>query len=262
MRHPVLTAIVFCLFGLIFSASADIPRIISYQGKVTDTSGIPAADGTYEMQFRIYDDPSGGTLLWDDTHPSVQVNDGVFSVALGESPLDPVELDFDQDYWLLVTIAGDDQTPRQRLGSVGYAYMASGLVPGTVVSGSVTSTPFAAIKGVNTAGTGDAYGIYGTSSSTLGRGIYGHTTATTGLTMGVYGESVSTLGRGVYVVKGISGFEVMELQGGYSSVAFDYRVMAKRKGFESKRLEYCQAAEGDSYLYPDLPKKELHGGTE
>ena len=63
--------------------------------------------------------------------------------------------------------------------------------------------------------------------------------------------------EGVYVEKGLSGFDVTELRDGRSNVAFDYRVVAKRRGFEDKRLEYCKAAETDSYLYPELREKEL-----
>ena len=44
-------------------------------------------------------------------------------------------LDFNVDCWLEVRISGDIQSPRVQLGSVGYAYMASGVVPGTEVSG-------------------------------------------------------------------------------------------------------------------------------
>jgi hypothetical protein len=62
---------------------------------------------------------------------------------------------------------------------------------------------------------------------------------------------------GVYVAKGTTGFDVVELQGGTSSVPFDYRVVAKRKGFEAERLDYCEAAETDPYLYPEL--REAHG---
>ena len=44
--------------------------------------------------------------------------------------------------------------------------------------------------------------------------------------------------RGLYVVeKTPSGFEVRELNKGKSNVAFDYRVVARRRGFESERLE-------------------------
>jgi hypothetical protein len=58
--------------------------------------------------------------------------------------------------------------------------------------------------------------------------------------------------RGVFVRKGVTGFSVIELQGGNASIPFDYRVVAKRKGFEAKRLDYCTAAETDPYLYPGL----------
>ncbi len=46
--------------------------------------------------------------------------------------------------------------------------------------------------------------------------------------------------NGVYVVKGKTGFDVIELRGGRSNVEFDYRVVAKRKGFENKRFEFAK----------------------
>jgi hypothetical protein len=44
--------------------------------------------------------------------------------------------------------------------------------------------------------------------------------------------------KGLYVTnETATGFEVRELSGGTSSIAFDYRIMAKRKGYENVRLE-------------------------
>lgn len=63
--------------------------------------------------------------------------------------------------------------------------------------------------------------------------------------------------EGVAVKKGATGFEVIEFRSGRSNSTFDYRVMAKRQSFEDKRLDYCGAAETDSYLYPELREKEL-----
>jgi hypothetical protein len=57
---------------------------------------------------------------------------------------------------------------------------------------------------------------------------------------------------GVYVVKGATGFDVFELRGGDSSVPFDYRVVAKRADFVEKRMEVCEQARNDPYLYPEL----------
>ena len=42
---------------------------------------------------------------------------------------------------------------------------------------------------------------------------------------------------GVYVVKGTTGFDVIENGNGKSSGAFDYRIVAKRKGYENIRLK-------------------------
>ncbi len=42
---------------------------------------------------------------------------------------------------------------------------------------------------------------------------------------------------GVYVVKGMTGFDVIENGNGKSGGAFDYRIVAKRKGYETVRME-------------------------
>ena len=132
-HHKSLALSVFvALAVLVLStppSSADIPKIISYQGKVTDTGGNPIPDGTYDMQFSIWNQESGGFApLWMSGMHNVDVTDGIFSVLLGTVGTSPLDLEFNVDLWLDVTIEGDTQTPRQRLGSVGYAFMASGLV--------------------------------------------------------------------------------------------------------------------------------------
>jgi hypothetical protein len=44
--------------------------------------------------------------------------------------------------------------------------------------------------------------------------------------------------KGLYVSqKSATSFEVRELGGGNSSIAFDYRIMAKRTGYEKNRME-------------------------
>jgi hypothetical protein len=166
----ILCGVVLVTAGV---ASADIPQVISYQGKVTDSGGTPVADGSYTMRFRIMDAPTGGNVLWDSGDQTIAVNGGVFNVLLGESPQPAIGLDFDQDYWLLVTFDGVNQTPRQRLACTGYAYMASGLVAGTEVIGSIDTGTNAAIKATNTSTTDVTYGVYGSTASTGGFGVVG-----------------------------------------------------------------------------------------
>jgi hypothetical protein len=48
--------------------------------------------------------------------------------------------------------------------------------------------------------------------------------------------------RGLYVAqKTANGFEVRELLGGKSNTAFDYRIVARRRGFETVRLKEVPA---------------------
>jgi hypothetical protein len=174
----------------------EIPQVINYQGKVTDTGGSPVADGAYSMTFAIFDVETGGTALWSEIHGSVQITGGIFSVVLGESTA--LDLDFNQDYWLDIQIESDPQTPRQPLGSVGYSFMSSGLVAGTEVVGSVTAGALSAIHAINTAPVDYTCGLRGESFSTLGTGVYGQASASIGENYGVYGESNSSSGHGVY----------------------------------------------------------------
>jgi hypothetical protein len=182
-------------FAFFASALAEIPRMISYQGRVTDSGGTPVPDGTYTMRFRIYDAETGGTLEWDSGNRSIAVSDGVFNLLLGESRQPSLNLLFDDDNWLLVTFDGVNQTPRQRLTSAGYSYIVSGLVPGTKVEGYLLG---AVLEATNTrTASGNSYGLRGNAHATTGIGVYGYASATTGYTYGVYGWSESTDGTGV-----------------------------------------------------------------
>ena len=66
--------------------------------------------------------------------------------------------------------------------------------------------------------------------------------------------------KGLYVTnKGADGFEVHELGGGVSNIAFDYRIMARRKGYESVRLadntkRFAKSAAQDRQLQRTQPK--------
>jgi hypothetical protein len=79
MRHQadcccLVTSVVLLTAALVTNASAEIPEMISYQGRVTDDIGVPVADGTYDMRFRIYDGETGGTLEWDSGTQSKDVH--------------------------------------------------------------------------------------------------------------------------------------------------------------------------------------------
>ncbi|MFZ4765805.1 MAG: tail fiber domain-containing protein [Roseimicrobium sp.] len=62
-----------------------VPAFIDYKGRVLDANGAPLATSAptnYEVQFRIYDAPTGGTVVWAEKQ-LVTVYNGQFSVRLG-----------------------------------------------------------------------------------------------------------------------------------------------------------------------------------
>ena len=124
MKKTNLIALFFITFCLLFlSVSyAQIPHLINYQGKLTDTDGNPVADGAHSIIFRIYDAEAGGSLLWEETQ-SIIVQKGVFSCLLGGAT--NLEIPFDKPYWLAIKVGSDEEmTPRQRITSSGYALRA------------------------------------------------------------------------------------------------------------------------------------------
>ena len=61
------------------------PPTIDYQGQVLDNAGMvlaPEEATNYTMQFRIYDQQAGGSIIWAESQV-VTVDKGVFSVRLG-----------------------------------------------------------------------------------------------------------------------------------------------------------------------------------
>lgn len=57
--------------------------------------------------------------------------------------------------------------------------------------------------------------------------------------------------NGTYVKRGKTGFEVIELNNGRNNASFTYRVLAKRKGYETQRMEVVESCYLDRTLYPD-----------
>jgi hypothetical protein len=100
---------------------ADIPKLINYQGMLTDGSGTPL-NGSFNIDFEIYNASSGGALRWGEPQSAVSVTNGLFNVTLGS--VNPLNLDFSENYWMEITVEGQMMPERLRFTSVGYAYRA------------------------------------------------------------------------------------------------------------------------------------------
>jgi|GEM_PF-2219485 len=99
---------------------------ISYQGRLTNTVGSPVANGTYNVTFAIYDDPSSGSLLWKENQ-DVTISGGLFSTLLGSvTPFDPALFKEFPRYLGITIDAGSEMSPRILMASVPYALTAPG----------------------------------------------------------------------------------------------------------------------------------------
>jgi len=115
---------------------------ISYQGRLADSSGNPLT-GKYNLEFRIYDVPTGGTPLWTEMWTggnAVDVSDGLFNVMLGSINNTLASAIAGQDELYLGIAVGTDSEmePHVQLGSVPFSMQAM-----TVPDGSITTAKIA-----------------------------------------------------------------------------------------------------------------------
>lgn len=151
-RALILLFVMSVLTGFFFAqgVNAGVPQMINYQGTLTDKSGTPVPNGDYNIEFKLYDVPSGGASLWsekwDSTTSQIPVVSGVFNVMLGF--LSPIATTFFAEHpvtYLGIKVGTDSEMlPRQQITSVGYAFTAGNGVPkGGVImySGAVDQIP-------------------------------------------------------------------------------------------------------------------------
>ncbi len=143
---------VLCSFLLLpaepASAVAGVNQQLNYQARLLNASGAAVPDGTYNLEFKIYQDgtgcvssgtsPCGGTLKWTETRTGsnkVTVKNGYFSVQLGEVTAFGSSVDWNQDsLWLSINVGGTatptwdgEMTPFRRLSAAPYALNAGQL---------------------------------------------------------------------------------------------------------------------------------------
>jgi len=115
-----------------------IPQLLSYQGRLTDTLGVPVADTLYAIRFRLYAVPSGGTQFWEETQ-DVRTKGGLFSVLLGSvTPIGTVP-DAGTLYLGMAVEGGAELSPRLRIGSAAYAYLSARAADADLLQGKDTS---------------------------------------------------------------------------------------------------------------------------
>ena len=223
MKTTRILAILVLALGLTMcwagvSEAVPMGMAFTYQGRLIDANS--PADGLYDLQFKLFDDPGTGTQVGSDVNkPDIDVIDGYFTVELDFNDVNSFN---GEARWLEIGVRPGELNdpnvyttlnPRQEITPTPYAlYAASG--PGVPVplelSGSVAS-PGAVISGTNT---GSGIGVFGSKTGSnasygyLGSGGIGVGGVSTGTGDAVVGYNLDTgtsgyLGRELYGVYGI-----------------------------------------------------------
>ncbi|MFA6407203.1 MAG: hypothetical protein WCV80_00665 [Candidatus Paceibacterota bacterium] len=142
----VISLASFTLFPNQVNAVAGVSKKLSYQGRLTDTSGnaLGGAGTTYYFCLSIYDAAAAGAKLWPAGTPTsagATVTNGVFNLGIGEADsLATYDFSANDTEYLNIEVAASNGTcggapfetlaPRQRLDAVAYARVAENLSGG------------------------------------------------------------------------------------------------------------------------------------
>ena len=115
--HLLLIIAVFIVLGQVTQAA--VPNQINYQGRLTDAGG-NATTGNFTMSVRLYDAPTGGNIIYQETIGPVGVTKGIYSFQFGASGNGIISVLTGQDY-LSLTIDGTEQSSRTKLLTVPFS---------------------------------------------------------------------------------------------------------------------------------------------
>jgi len=104
-----------------------LPGVFSYQGFISDNQGVPL-NGSYDVVFRLYNMPSGGAVLWEESRigaNQLPIREGQINVMLGNLvPISNTVWD-NPELYLGIQFSGDSEmAPRTLLSAVPYAQRA------------------------------------------------------------------------------------------------------------------------------------------
>jgi hypothetical protein len=137
-RNSVYLLVTLASFVMAATVAAEVPSVISYQGRLTTPAGTPVPDASYTVVFTIYDAAAGGTSKWTETQ-SVTTSDGLFSVLLGSvAPISDTVFSGTTRYLGIAVGTDPELTPRVALVAVPYAHRVNTVdgATGGTISGS------------------------------------------------------------------------------------------------------------------------------
>jgi hypothetical protein len=214
MKRIIILSILFLAAGFgqaIYKNGGEArlsPRLLNYQGFLTDTLGNPITNPSVSMTFAIYDAVSAGNQKWTETQSTVSVDKGIFHVLLGSvTPIPDSVFATSTNRWLALTVAGQILSPRTRIVSVPFAYSATYSDTAVYARNSAPDNDWTLIG--NVLYVADNYGLAKPGDSLYGADNYSHVNWGFACTTGTSGANLvyCTVGGGAY-----------NKAGGYASV--------------------------------------------
>ena len=125
-RNGLFIAYTVTYLFLLFTAAAEVPRHVAYQGVLKDLDGTPLVDSV-DLVIRFYDAETEGNLVFEEEHTNVALVNGIYSIQIGagsmpgtEDPTGgiPDEVLGITELWLAESVNGSDElSPRLKIGS-------------------------------------------------------------------------------------------------------------------------------------------------
>ena len=148
MKKMIQTAVLL----LAATATAQVPELMNYQGRLVD--GTNLLSGAHTIEFFIYTNSTGGEVFYAETD-GVSVDDGFYSTELGDNPeargaINGTEPHYESlaalladegTLYLELEVDGTTLTPRERILSSAFAMVAAEAQG--VAFGSITSSDIA-----------------------------------------------------------------------------------------------------------------------
>jgi len=156
------TTLTILITSLALTATAEVPKVLHYQGYLTDGAGeaVDCPDAVscaqqYDITFRLHELSEGGQALWEETHVAVPITHGLIDVRLGEKTVMATAVLEGGELYLGMSINGDAELlPRPQLVSAAFAMRAdvAGVAEDAATLGGTPAADYVTMAALETKG--------------------------------------------------------------------------------------------------------------
>ena len=119
LNRQTTLAVIILAASLFSSVAFALPNKMPINGRLTFSNDTDI-NGTANFTFKIYNNKTGSAALWQESQQNLTVRRGLFSAYLGNNT--PINLTFDENYFLEIVVNGETIEPRFDFGTTGYSF--------------------------------------------------------------------------------------------------------------------------------------------